>query len=242
MTDILATEATPSPPTKRQSAPAHPAKNGNVPSLESGDRLSRIEFERRYAAHPEILKAELIEGVVYVASPVRVRLHGAPHSRIIGWLIYYQAVTPDVNVADNSTLRLDLDNEPQPDVAVWLEGGNAFVGEDDYLRGAPELIVEVAGSSAAIDLYDKLIAYRRNDVQEYLVLLTHEQAIRWYRFQGGESTLIEPGEDGILRSQVFPGLWLHGQRFWEGDLAGVLAVLQQGIESAEHAVFVQQRQ
>jgi Uma2 family endonuclease len=214
--------------------------NGQLPPLENGDRLSRAEFERRYLAHPEIKKAELIEGVVHVASPVRVRRHGAPHSNIIGWLTVYQAATPGVNVADNATLRLDLDNELQPDVTVWLEGGGAFVDDDDYLQGAPELIIEVAASSAAIDLHTKLQVYRRNGVQEYLVLLTHERAIRWYRFHEGESALIPPNADGVLQSEVLPGLHLHEQRFWAGDLAGLLAVLQAGLETPAHAAFVQQ--
>lgn len=215
--------------------------NGGVAPLESGDRLSRAEFERRYLAHPEIKKAELIEGVVYVASPLRVRQHGVPHGYIITWLGNYVAANPGANLADNATLRLDLDNEPQPDVSVWLDGGNAFVDDDDYLHGAPELIVEVAGSSAAIDLSDKLRAYRRNGVQEYLVLLTHEQATRWYRFQTGETEQLQPDADSILRSQVLPGLWLAAERFWQGDLAGVLAALNQGLATPEHAAFVQQR-
>lgn len=228
--------------TKSTKLSSERARNGAIPPLENGDRLSRAEFERRYEAHPEIKKAELIEGVVYVASPVRVRRHGAPHSDIISWLGWYRAATLGVYVTDNSTLRLDLDNEPQPDVAVWIEGGNAFVNEDDYLEGAPELIVEVAGSSAAIDLHDKLTAYRRNGVQEYLVLLTHERAVRWFRWRGGEAEEITPDEQGILRSVVLPGLHLHPGLFWQGDLAGVLAVLQQGLATPEHAAFVKQLQ
>lgn len=216
--------------------------NGAIPPLENGDRLSRAEFERRYQAHPEIKKAELIEGVVYVASPVRVRRHGAPHSDIIGWLVVYRAATPGVHVADNSTLQLDLGNEPQPDVAVWVEGGNAYINAEDYLEGAPELIVEVAGSSASIDLGDKLTAYRRNGVQEYLVLLTHEREVRWFSWRTGEAEEIQPDEGGILRSFVLPGLQLHPGLFWQGDMAGVLDVLQQGLATPEHAAFVQSLQ
>lgn len=216
------------------------ATNGVIPPLENGDRLSRAEFERRYAAHPEIKKAELIEGIVYMASPVRVRRHGTPHSRIITWLGNYLAATPRVEIADNATLRLDLDNEPQPDVSVWIEGGNAFIDDDDYLRGAPELLVEVAGSSATIDLNQKLQAYRRNGVAEYLVLLTHEQETRWFSLAGGETVQLQPDADGILRSRVFPGLQLQPTRFWQGDLAGVLGVLQQGLATPEHAAFVEQ--
>lgn len=213
--------------------------NGVIPTLENGDRLSRAEFERRYAAHPEIKKAELIEGIVYMASPVRVRKHGSPHSKIIIWLGVYLEATPGLEIADNATLRLDLDNEPQPDVSVWIEGGNAFVDADDYLQGAPELLVEVAGSSAAIDLNQKLQVYRRNGVAEYLVLLTYEQEVRWYAFEQGEIVQIEPDADGVLRSRVFPGLHLQPTRFWAGDLAGVLDVLRGGLGTLEHATFVE---
>ncbi len=213
--------------------------NGHIPALESGDRLTRAEFERRYKAHPDIKRAELIEGVVYVASPVRVRKHGIPHSRIIVWLGNYQAVTPGINIADNSTLRLDLDNEPQPDVAVWLDNGNAFINNDDYLEGAPELIVEIASSSAAIDLHAKLHAYRRNGVQEYLVLLPEEQTGKWYCWQDEDAVEIAPDAEGVMKSRVFPGLWLSPERFWQGDVAGLLNCVQEGLDSAEHAAFLQ---
>jgi hypothetical protein len=91
-----------------------------TPRLESGDRLSRTEFERRYAQAPH-LKAELIEGVVYVASPVRAKQHGRPHAFIIGWLTTYVAATPGVDIEDNAAVRLDLDNEPQPDALLRIE-------------------------------------------------------------------------------------------------------------------------
>lgn len=210
------------------------------PPLNSGDRLSRAEFERRYSARPDIKKAELIEGVVYVASPVYPQ-HGEPHSDIIGWLSVYRAATPGIRVSDNTSLRLDVDNEPQPDVCVWIDDptGEALrAPRDSFLEITPDLIVEVAASSASYDLYDKMNVYRRNGVQEYLVLLVYERETRWYEWQAGEYQLLEPDEDGILRSRVLPGLWLHPERFWEGDLAGVLAVLQQGLASPEHEAFV----
>jgi Uma2 family endonuclease len=239
---VLTAEKPRTVPRATDAAILHAPLAGAIPPLESGDRLTRAEFERRYEAQPDIKQAELIEGVVYVASPVRVRRHGAPHSDVVAWLGVYRAATPGVRTADNATLRLDLDNEPQPDVSVWIEGGNAFVDEDDYLQGAPELIVEVAGSSAAIDLHDKLHAYRRNGVQEYLVLLTHEQEVRWFRFENGETRMIEADEHGVMRSQVLPGLYFDAHRFWQGDLAGLLAVLQQGLASEEHTAFVKQLQ
>lgn len=213
-----------------------------IPPLESGDQLSRAEFERRYNAHPEIKKAELIEGVVYVSSPVRVRQHGTPHSHINGWLTIYVAATPGLGIADNSTFRLDIDNEPQPDISVWIEKGplaRAFVDEDDYLAGAPELLIEVAASSAALDLTVKKNAYRRNGVQEYLVLQVYERKSSWFEWHEGEYKQIEPDENGILRSHVFPGLWFDSEKFWSGDLAGLLALVQQGIATEEHKAFVE---
>lgn len=221
--------------------PVAPA-NGAVPPLENGDCLSRAEFERRCQAHPEIIKAELIEGIVYMASPVRARRHGRPHGRIITWLGLYMEATPGIDLLDNSTLRLDLDNEPQPDVSMWIEGGNAFIDEDDYLHGAPELLVEIAASSAAIDLGAKFQAYRRNGVTEYLVLLPYEQEVRWFSFANGETLQIQPDADSVLRSRVFPGLHLQPTLFWQGDLGGVLNVLRQGLATPEHAAFVAQLQ
>lgn len=227
--------ATTTRPALRQ--PERLSFDGSRPPLHGGDRLSRAQFERIYDLYPD-LKAELIERVVYVSSPIRVRKHGVPHAQIMTWLGVYIAGTPGVVASDNTTLRLDLDNELQPDACLWIkDSGRAWENADDYLAGAPELIVEVAASSAAYDLHDKRRVYRRNGVQEYLVLLAYEQDVRWFNWQGGQDRLLEPGADGILRSQVFPGLWLDPQRFWVGDLAGVLAALQQGLDSAEHGKF-----
>lgn len=151
--------------------------------LESGDRLTRPEFERRYLASPHLHKAELVEGVVYVASPVRATGHGRPHGIIMAWLGVYWSATPGVDLQDNATVRLDADNEPQPDALLRIEpevGGNSSISEDDYIEGAPELIVEVAASSASYDLNDKLNAYRRNGVQEYIVWQTYENRVDWF--------------------------------------------------------------
>ena len=143
-----------------------------IPPLESGDELTRTEFERRYDAMPQLKKAELIQGIVYIASPLRFKSHGKPHAYIIGWLAMYEAATPGVELGDNATVRLDADNEPQPDAILLIDanaGGQSFLGEDGYIEGAPELVAEIAASSAAIDLGDKKRAYRRNGVREYLV-------------------------------------------------------------------------
>ena len=142
-----------------------------IPPLENGDRLTR-EFERRYDAMPGVKKAELIEGIVYMPSPVSFRRHGRPHIQIGGWLLVYEAGTPGVFAADNASARLDLDNEPQPDAMLIIDpryGGHARIADDDFIEGAPELVAEVASSSVSIDLHKKLHVYRRNGVREYLV-------------------------------------------------------------------------
>lgn len=213
----------------------------NVPPLESGDRLTRSEFERRYHAMPTHQKAELIEGVVYLASPVRVRNHGRPHAAIMAWLGAYWTATPGVDVADNTTVRLDADNEPQPDALLRLEpenGGNSRITEDDYIEGSPELIVEVAASSAAYDLNDKMNAYRRNGVQEYLVWSMYENQIQWFELQEGCYVELEANANGVICSRVFPGLWLAVNALRSGNLPHVIATLQQGLQTIEHQAFV----
>ena len=213
-----------------------------LPPLQSGDRLTRYEFERRYQAMPHLKKAELIEGVVYMPSPVSVS-HGKAHGNIMGWLAAYCAATPGVSSSDNTTVRLDLDNEVQPDALLRLEtaiGGKCQVSDDDYLAGPPELIVEVAVSSAAYDLHDKLKVYRRNGVQEYIVWQIYDRRLDWFRLsEEGEYVSLSPDESGIIRSQVFPGLNLKVTSLLEGNLADVLAELQEGLESAEHKAIVE---
>lgn len=212
-----------------------------VPHVESGDRLTRLEFERRYQAMPQLKKAELIEGVVYVASPVRIANHGRPHAQIIGWLMVYSAATPGISLADNATVRLDSDNEPQPDALLRLEpefGGNSYISEDDYVEGAPELIAEIAASSASYDLNDKLNAYRRNGVQEYIVWQIYENRLDWFSLEEGKYVNLQPDTTGVIRSHIFPGLWLSVTALLNGKLAEVLAVLQQGLQTPEHQAFV----
>ena len=119
------------------------ARPTRPPGLENGDRLTRAEFERRYEARPDLKKAELIEGVVHMPSPTRSAGHARPHAAVMFWLGTYALATPGVQVNDNPTVRLDLDNEPQPDAALLVApeaGGQARVDEDDCVEGAPELV------------------------------------------------------------------------------------------------------
>jgi Uma2 family endonuclease len=213
-----------------------------IPPLTSGDRLTRREFERRYQAMPEDFKAELIEGVVYVASPVRFASHGEPHTHIITWLGNYCAATPGVRMADNTTVRMDPFNEPQPDVFLRLEpavGGRSQVTPDDYIEGPPELIVEVAASSATYDLREKKTVYQRNGVREYLVWQIYERRLDWFCLHEDEYEQLLADVEGIIRSQIFPGLDLNVPALLDGNLAQVLATVQVGIQTAKHAAFVE---
>jgi Uma2 family endonuclease len=210
-----------------------------IPPLENGDKLTRHEFERRYHAMPNLKKAELIEGVVYVASPVRAKQHGKPHARIMGWLGTYEAATPGVEALDNTTVLLDTDNEPQPDALLRIEtGGQSRINKDDYVEVAPELIVEIAASSASYDLHEKLKVYRRNQVQEYLIWRVYDHQFDWFRLQKGEYIQLQPNADNITCSQIFPGLWLDKTALLGGDLGKVLTVVQQGLASPEHENFI----
>ena len=212
-----------------------------IPPLENGDRLTRAEFERRYDAMPELKKAELIEGEVYMPSPVRYERHSHPHTRAVAWLANYETDTPGVEAGDNGSIRLDLDNEPQPDVFLIIRperGGQARISEDDYIEGAPELVAEVASSSASYDLGKKLNAYRRNGVREYIVWRVLDRQVDWLVNREGRFEPMRPAADGILRSTVFPGLWLDPDALVRGEKMTVKAILQQGLNSPEHADFV----
>jgi Uma2 family endonuclease len=217
-----------------------PSPPDAVPPLEMGDHLTRAEFERRYRAMPGLKKAELIEGVVYMPSPVS-RRHGRPHFILGTWLGMYFLQTPGLDGAGNATVRFDDLNEPQPDLLLAVEtalGGQVRVDEDDYYSGPPEFIAEVATSSVSYDLHAKLRVYQRQGVREYLVWRTQDCEIDWFRLEEGKYVPMARDNAGIVKSAIFPGLWLDCAALLRGDLPRVQAVLQQGIDSAEHADFV----
>lgn len=210
-----------------------------IPPLENGDRLSRSEFERRYHAMPQVKKAELIEGVTYMASPLRIRSHGEPHGLVMTWLGTYRAYTPGIVLGDHPTVRLDRENEPQPDAVLFIPGRQAAIAADDYIEGAPELVVEIAASSAAIDLHDKKRAYCRNGVQEYLVWRTLEQQLDWFQLHADEYVAIAADGQGVIRSRGFPGLWLAVAALLAGDMPMVLSTLHAGLATPEYRAFQQ---
>ena len=141
---------------------------------------------------------------------------------------------------DNPTVRLDADNEPQPDACLRIEeaaGGQSRISEDDYIKGTPELIVEVAASSASYDLYEKKQVYRRNGVREYLVWRVVDAAFDWFVLKEGVYANLNPDADGILRSRVFPGLWLAVTNLLAGNWAQVVTQLNLGLASPEYQTF-----
>jgi Uma2 family endonuclease len=195
--------------------------------LEAGDHLTREEFHRRYLARPDIKKAELIDGVVYVPSPIRIRLHARPHGFIVAWLGQYVALAPDVILAPNGTVYLDGQVEVQPDALLWRpEPGGSSLTDADYIEGAPQLVVEVSASSATYDLHEKKEAFLRNGVPEYVVWRVLDRAFDWFRLQNGQYVTIEPDADGLIESTQFPGLRLHVESMLAGDLAAVLTHLR----------------
>ena len=213
----------------------------SIALLENGDRLSRDEFERRYAVMPEACKAELIEGMVYMAAALRFKSHGLPHSHLNSWITNYTAYTPGTLVADAPSVRLNNNNEPQPDIILILDpdlGGQTRITEDDYIEGAPELIAEISASTVSIDLGAKKTAYERNGVQEYLVWRVLDQELDWFVLQAGHYVLLHSDTDGITRSRIFPGLGLDTSALLNGNLQQVLTTLIQGTQSTAHQAFL----
>jgi len=207
--------------------------------LENGDMLTCREFERRYEAMPSLKKAELLGGVVYMSAAVRFT-HGKPHGQILGWLTTYCAETPYIECADNVTVRLGEDNEVQPDAFLRVDeevGGQSRVTDDDYIEGAPELVVEIANSSVSYDLHQKFDVYRQHGVREYLVWRVEDAAFDWFIIENDATFRLQPDEDGMLRSRVFPGLWLAVDALLANDMKQVLDVARQGAQSEEHRQF-----
>jgi Uma2 family endonuclease len=212
-----------------------------TPELNDGDRMGADEFERRYRASPWIQKAELIEGVVHVA-PAVTDDHGNSHASMTYWLVAYRMETPHTRVSTDGTIRLDDRNLPQPDLSLRVEpdrGGLSRNSPEGYIVGPPELVVEVSLSSSSRDLTEKREAYRRNGIPEYLVWLVEPRQVRWHILKAGQYELLEPGADGWLCSEVFPGLWLDTRALLADDLRGVATALQAGLASPEHAAFVE---
>jgi Uma2 family endonuclease len=221
------------------------SSSSSLPPLENGDRLTGEEFVRRYDAMAGLKKAELMDGRVYVSPPVAFDRHGYPHLKLVTLFGTYMVATPGVQGGDDATLRVDSDNWPQPDVVLMVapsRGGQSKIDSDDILAGAPELVAEIAASSASYDLHDKLQLYRRAGVREYIVWRTLDGEFDYFVLRQGDYARFAPAADGLFHSEVFPGLWLDTSSLLKGDLAVALARLQEGIASTEHTLFITELQ
>jgi Putative restriction endonuclease len=211
-----------------------------LPPLENGDRLDQPTFHARYTAMPEQVRAELIGGIVYMSSPLK-RRHGRYGFRLIHWLGEYELATPGTEGLENTTHILGPRSEPEPDGCLIILpecGGQTWEDEDGYVNGPPELVGEISYASESIDLHAKKEDYEKAGVREYLVVALRSQKVFWFMRRRGKFKELAAGADGILRSEVFPGLWLDPAALLRRDGKQVLAVLHQGIASPEHEAFV----
>lgn len=226
-----------------------------VPRLRDGERLNIAEFLRRYKADTRVLKAELIRGVVHIVrtrvarngkelivSPIDAAGHGSPHFRIATWLGHYEAFTPQV-VGYNpvTNIQPERENAIEPDCVLRIPhdaGGQTTIGDDGYIHGPPELFLEVANTSARRDTTNRRDECEAAGVKEYLVWQTQTGVVEWFTLKRKKYDLLPADSDGVVRSAAFPGLWLDVPALLAGEMAKVLAVLQQGIASPEHVAFV----
>lgn len=207
--------------------------------LHAGDRMTQDEFHCIYERTPRHFKAELIGGTVFVASPLR-RLHGNRHLRLGALFSIYEGNTPGVEAGDNTTILLGQDSEPQPDLYLRVlpeHGGQSKTDRDDYVVGAPELIAEIAHSSRSLDLHAKRDDYTRYGVREYLVASLRDRRLFWFDLTASRE--LSPDSDGIVRAHQFPGMWIHVEALFAHDFRRLMSVLQQGMDSPEHASFVE---
>lgn len=187
---------------------------------------------------PELKFAELIDGIVFMGSPLS-RSRGISYADLGFWLKIYSESTPGCEVLGETTTVLGSRNVPQPDISMRIlpECGGQSHNAANYLGGPPELIVEVSDSSSSRDLGIKLELYFRAGVREYInILLAHSRVI-WRYLTEDRYEEMAPREDGLLCSRVFPGLWLDPGAVWNSEIS-IRAAVEQGLRSPEHAAFV----
>ena len=219
----------------------HAQIDPRIPPLENGDHLDYAEFARRWDNMPDLKKAELIDGVVYMPPPVSTGLHGMPHADLLLWLGFYTLQTPGTDHSTDGTIRLPGNNAPQADGCLLITrecGGSAWLDAEGYLHGIPELVAEVAASTVSYDLHQKFEIYRSAGIGEYLVHRTRDRSVDWFVLRGGTYQPLAAGADGVLKSPTFPGLWLDPAALARRDRVRVMAVLQAGLATPEHAAFV----
>jgi len=216
-----------------------------VPPLENGDHLSQPEFHRRYLEMPEVKKAELIEGIVYMPSPVSLN-HLSPHYKLITLLGAYSLTIPQLISGDNGTVILDNKNEVQPDIMLAISesagGSSKIVTRTEnnqamqYLVGAPEFVAEIAASSVSIDLHTKREVYERIGVRNYLVWLTQDNAMRLMSLTNGQLIEVQHDEP-VLSIESMPGLRINRAAILKGDLAAAMKTVTDAAASEEAVAF-----
>lgn len=213
-----------------------------VSDLHTGDRMTRREFHRAYEQTPKNFKAELIGGIVYVASPLGME-HGSDQPSLNLVVTAYAFQTQGVEIYDNTTILLGEDSEPQPDISLLISseyGGRSSstkIGKSHYIKGPPEWLGEIAHSSRAIDLHLKKLEYQRHEVLEYVVMSLKERRLRWFDLPADRES--QPDTDGVYRMHAFPGLWIHGAALFAKDYQRLMKTLEAGLATPEHAAFVE---
>ena len=210
-----------------------------LPRLENGEHLDQPTFHQRYEAMPPGTRAELIGGIVHMPSPVSWD-HSSAHDDVGYWLRTYRRATLGTRTGTTPTCIMGVTFEPQPDQALFIleDYGGQSRKRGNYLTGTPELVVEIAFSTGSTDLHEKRQEYERHGVREYVVVALRQGRVIWHTRQDDAFVELAPDEHGVIRSVAFPGLWLDEAALLAEDLERVLAVLQLGLASPEHAAFV----
>jgi Uma2 family endonuclease len=208
-------------------------------TLVEGQRLDQPTFHALYQTMPAGTRAELIDGVVHIPSPVGLE-HGEAHVPVIVWLSYYAENTPGAQAMDNATTIIGWKSEPQPDglLRILPEYGGRTWNKGGFVHGAPELVVEVAKATRYVDLGPKLDDYERAGVQEYVVRAIDPHEIYWFSLEKGKLVQRPIGDGGLYQSSVFPGLWLDPAALLNGDTRRLRAVVDLGCTTTDHAAFV----
>jgi Uma2 family endonuclease len=225
-----------------------------VPLLYDGDQLTSEEFLRRYEADPYVVRAELLQGVVHINArrvvidgkervmpPISGEGHSGPQAKVIALMSVYAAQTPGLEVHGPTTVHVSTLNNPEPDALLRIlpeYGGASSLGEDDYIDGPPELLVEISNTTGARDLSIRFDAYEAEGVKEYLVWRTNKNEMHWFVLRRKKYVPLVGDTNGVLKSETFPGLWLDVPQLLANDMAAALATLQQGLASPGHAAFV----
>ena len=206
-----------------------------------GDCLSVNEFLRRYLPYRRHLKAELINGLVSLNRGVRADLEDLSNSVIQSWVRSYAGLTPGTRMDVNTIVILAWDTVPQPNIVLRVlseNGGKSRMTDGGTLKDAPELMVDFTTSHQTFDIRDKLGAFRRHGVAEYLVWWANDQKLDWFCLEQGKYALNLPDSNGVLTSPSFPGLRLNLSALLNRNSAAVMATLRRSLESSEHAGFV----